>query len=152
MLTGGFFFGIGALLIARVASTNDRGLILNGLFHFDTHDATIFYWCVAAASAALVAIAFMKVLFGLFSNQYLSLSETELSAPRSLLSLENTIVPLSSIVRLELRTIGKLHFLKVYHGSRKLTIEAANLPDHEAFQTICVLLAERHSGIQREHS
>jgi len=74
------FFGAGALLLGHEALTNDRGLILNGIIHFDTQGATIFYWCVAGVSAAFTACGLMATLFGLFSNQSLSLSETEPSS------------------------------------------------------------------------
>jgi hypothetical protein len=146
MLKAGLFFGVGALLLAHEASTNDRGLILNGIIHFDLQGATIFYWCVAAVCAAFAAIGLMATLFGLFSNQSMSLSETELSAPKYLLSLENTIVPLSSIVRLELRGVRNQHFLSVHHREGKLTISAANLPDTDAFGDICARLADYHLG------
>ena len=142
MLMAGFFFAVCAAIFGYRAVTNDRGLILNGIFHFGLQGATTFYWCLAAVSAVFVAIGFTRSMIGLFSNLSLQLSETELSAPRSILSLENTIVPLSSIVRLDLRSMGKLLFLDVHHAQGKLTIAAANLPDQAAFNDVCAHLAE----------
>jgi hypothetical protein len=150
MLRAGFFFGAGALLLAYEAATNDRGLILNGIIHFEMDGATTFYWCAAAVCAAFAAVGFMGILFGLFSNQSLILSDTELSAPKWLLSPDNTVVPLSSIVRLELKSVRTLHFLSVHHRGGKLTIQAANLPDEDAFATICARLADRHLGPLQE--
>jgi hypothetical protein len=92
--------------------------------------------------ALMAVIAFMGVLIGYFSNQYLQLSESELSAPKSILSLANTIIPLSSIVRLKLRTVRDQHFLEVHHQQGKLTIAAVNLPDMAAFNSICGRLAD----------
>jgi hypothetical protein len=141
-----FFFGAGAIIMAFTAMRNDRGLILNGIIHFETQGATIFYWCITAVCAGFAAIGFMGILFGYFSSQFLRLSATELSAPKFILSLENTIVPLSSIIRLELQTIRNLHFLKVHHIQGKLSISAQNLPDAEAFAEVCARLADHHLG------
>lgn len=147
MLIVVIFFGAGALLLAHEALTNDRGLILNGIIHFGMEGATVFYWCVAGVCGAFAAGGLMATLFGLFSNQSVSLSETELSAPKHILSLENTVVPLSNIVRLELQSIRNLHFLNVYHRGGKLTIAEANLPDTVAFGIICEHLAEHRFDV-----
>jgi hypothetical protein len=141
MLTAFLFFGAGALLLANEAMTNDRGLILNGIFHFDVEGATKFYWWATALCGVMAAIGLMNILFGLVSNQRLELSETELSAPKSLFSLSNTIVPLSSITRLELRTVRKQHFLRVHHRKGMLSISAINLPDADVFETLCAHIA-----------
>lgn len=146
MLYGFFFFGAGAILLAHEALTNDRGLILNGIFRFDVDGATTFYWCITALSGAMAALGLMLFLIGLTSNQTLSLSDTELSAPKWLLSPANTIVPLSSIRRLELKSVRNLHFLSVHHARGKLTIQAQQLPDADAFAEICARLADHHLG------
>lgn len=146
MFRGFFFFGAGAVILAFSALTNKKGLVINGIIHLDPQGATTFNWFMAAVCAVFAALAFMLILFGLFSNQFLSLSETELSAPKWLLSPANTIVPFSSIQRLELKSVGKQHFLKVHHTDGELTITAANLPDAAAFEDVCMLLAERHLG------
>lgn len=146
MFRGFFFFGVGAVILAFSALTNKKGLVINGLIHLDPQGATTFNWFMAAICAVFAVLAFMLILFGLFSNQFLSLSETELSAPKWLLSPANTIVPFSSIQRLELKTVGKLHFLAVHHTEGKLTIQAQKLPDQEAFAEVCAHLADHHLG------
>jgi hypothetical protein len=146
MFRGFFFFGAGAVILAFSALTNKKGLVINGLIHLDPQGATTFNWFMAAGCAVFAGLAFMLILFGRFSNQFLSLSETELSAPKWLLSPANTIVPVSSIQRLELKSVGQQHFLKVHHADGTLTITAANLPDAEAFAEVCAQLADLHLG------
>jgi hypothetical protein len=143
MFKGLLLFGAGAFFLGMKASSNDRGVVLQHLIQLGPEGATIFYWCFAAACAVFALAAFMLILFGLFSNQVLSISETELSAPKSLLSPANTIVPLSSILRLELKSVRNQHFLSVYHEDGKLTIASGNLPDTEAFGDVCARLADR---------
>ena len=141
-----FFFGAGAVILAHRTLTNDRGLILNGIFHFDREGATTFYWCITAASAVMAVLGLMLTLIGLTSNQSLSLSDTKLSAPKWLLSPASTIVPLSSILRLELKSVRNLHFLSVHYTGGKLTIQAQKLPDAAAFEEVCARLADHHLG------
>jgi len=51
------FFAVCALVIAEEAATNDRGLILEGIFRFSPHGATVFYWVLAGLSALFVLAA-----------------------------------------------------------------------------------------------
>lgn len=146
MFAAFFFFGAGTIILAHRALTNDRGLVLNGIIHFDIDGATTFYWCITALSGAMAGLGLMLVLIGLTSNQTLSLSDEELSAPKWLLSPSNTIVPLSSILRLELKSVRNLHFLSVHHRGGKLTIQAQKLPDADAFAEVCARLADHHLG------
>jgi hypothetical protein len=146
MLWAFVFFGGCAVIMGYQAQTNALGLILNGIVHLDPEGATVFYWCIAALGAGMALLGLMLTLIGLTSNQLLSLSETELSAPKWLLSPASTIVPVSSIQRLELKSVGKQHFLKVHHTDGTLTITAANLPDAEAFAEVCAQLTDRHLG------
>lgn len=141
-----FFFGAGTVILGYTALTNDRVLILNGIIHFDPEGATTFYWCITALSAGMALLGLMLTLIGLTSNQTLSLSETELSAPKWLLSPANTIVPLSSIRRLELKSVRNLHFLGVQYAGGKLTIQGQKLPDSAAFEEVCARLADHHLG------
>lgn len=136
------FFAACAIGLSMEASTNDRGLVLNGIVHFDTEGATKFYWSVAGAGALMAVVGFTRTLIGLFSNQYLQLSQTELSAPQSMFSPSNTVIPFSSITGVELRTVRNQHFLRIHHREGKLTISAINLPDAAAFDTVCVRLAD----------
>ncbi|WP_395017398.1 hypothetical protein [Dongia sp.] len=144
MYRGFFFFGAGSILLAWTADHNKNGLVLNGIIHLDPHGATLFYWGLTAVCALVAATALMMSLFGLFSSQVLSVSETVLSAPKWLLSPANTVIPLSSITRLELKSVRNQHFLSVHHHEGKLTITAANLPNAEAFGLVCARLADRH--------
>jgi len=146
MLVAFFFFGAGTILLAHRALTNDRGLVLNGIFHFDLDGATTFYWCITALSGGMAGLGLMLTLIGLTSNQTLSLSDAELSAPKWLLSPSNTVVPLSSILRLELKTVHNLHFLGVHHTGGKITIQAQKLPDADAFAEVCARLADHVLG------
>ena len=61
MLVAMAFFGACAAEMAHAAVTNDRGLILDGIFSFSVRGATVFYWCVAAVSMVIVLVAIMAL-------------------------------------------------------------------------------------------
>jgi len=62
--------GFGACLAVFIwkATTNDRGLILNGIIEFSEMGATTFYWVLAFVSFLFVAILLVSLLIGLFGK------------------------------------------------------------------------------------
>jgi hypothetical protein len=50
------FFAVAAIFMASRASTNDRGLIINGIIHLEADGADVFYGVLAALSAAFVIV------------------------------------------------------------------------------------------------
>jgi hypothetical protein len=57
MAVAGLFFGACAIFMSWMASTNDRGLVLNGLLEFGPQGASVFFWMVAALSFLFVLAA-----------------------------------------------------------------------------------------------
>ena len=51
------FFGLGAWVLLDRASTNDRGLIINGLIHLEPGSADVFYAVLGFFSLAFVVLA-----------------------------------------------------------------------------------------------
>ena len=80
-----FFVGC-TLVLANVARTNDRGLILDKVIEFSPEGATIFYWVLTVASALFVLIAIMVIYTGLTTDKEIILTENDITAPRSGLS------------------------------------------------------------------
>ena len=57
MLICGLFFGTCAAVIGQKASTNTKGLILNGIIEFSPSGASTFYWVLTALSILFVLAA-----------------------------------------------------------------------------------------------
>jgi hypothetical protein len=57
MLLCGMFFGLCAAVLGHKASTNTRGLILNGIIEFSPSGASIFYWILTVSSLLFVLVA-----------------------------------------------------------------------------------------------
>lgn len=149
MLLGVLFFGAIAVYAGYSAWTNDRGLIINGLIRLERGGATNFYWGMAAASAAFVAVALPAFLLGLFSSHRVTLTGEEISAPRYAFSRGVTTVKLSDIKDLSVQVVQNYSFLYIQHPGGKLTINGSFLPDKAAFERLCSAIADRTSARTR---
>jgi hypothetical protein len=137
------FFGAIAFFMGREATLNDRGLVINGLIHLGPSGATIFYWCIAAIGAAFVAIGVPALLVGLFSSRRITLTATEISAPKFGFSRAATVVKLANIQHMRVQVVQKQRFLNLLHTNGKLTINESFLPSRAAFEELCAAIASR---------
>jgi len=62
LVLGVLFFGACAAFMFHRSSTNDRGLILNGVIHFDPGGADVFYAVMGLLSSGFVAMAVLGIL------------------------------------------------------------------------------------------
>ena len=143
MALGCIFFGAIAVFMAREAMFNDRGLVLNGLLHLGTTGATIFYGSVAAVSAVFVAIAIPGFIVGLTSPHRVTVTDTEVSAPRFGFSRKVTTVRFADIRDMSLQQVQRQRFLVIVHAGGKLSLIETFLPNREAFDEICLALSDR---------
>jgi hypothetical protein len=146
VLLAAAFFGAIALFMSQEALTNDRGLILNGLIELSVRGATIFYWCIAAIGAAFVAIAVPMFIVGLVSKTVLTVTATDLAAPRSAFSKRATVIRLADIKQIVVQTVQKQRFMKVHHSGGNLSIAQSMLPSAAAFDEIHAALHARSRG------
>jgi hypothetical protein len=141
MALASLFFAAIAAMLAHEAMTNDRGLVLNGIIHFSESGATTFYWCIAALSALFVAVGVPAFFLSLTSSHRLVLTDARVSAPKFGFSREPTVVPLSSIIGLDLQEIHRQRMLHIRHKAGRLTIMQSWLPDKAAFDGFVAALS-----------
>lgn len=137
------FFGACSLGTCGEAITNDRGLILNGIFHFSVQGATAFYWTLCAVCGAFVAFGLLRLTVGFKNEQPLMLTATHIIVPPVEFSREPKAVDLTDIKRMTVSTVYGQRFLNVFHNGGKLTIAQSLLPDPAAFDQLCSSLARR---------
>jgi hypothetical protein len=80
-------------------------------------------------------------ILGVFSSHRLTLTATDISAPRFGFSRHVTVVPRADIQRLDMQTVRRHRFLNIHHSKGKLTISQSYLPDAAAFEKVCSVLA-----------
>lgn len=135
-----FFGAIAALMIVQ-ATSNDRGLVVNGVVHLASRGATVFFWGMAAVCGLFVAVGIPAVWVSLFGAHRLVLTAEGLSAPRSGLSRKATVVPLGSITGLDVQVIQGQRMLNIRHAAGKLTVMQSWLPNEAAFDELLGALA-----------
>lgn len=149
MAAASAFFGAGALFMGHEAIVNDRGLVINGLIHLGPDGATVFYWCIAALCAAFVAVGIPAFIVGLLSSHRVTLTATEISAPRFGFSRTPTVVKLMDVQNVNLQVVQKQRFLNIYHPSGKLTITESYLPSRAVFEELCSAIVSRAPGLPK---
>ena len=149
MLAGIGLFGAGAGEMAYEALTNDRGLILNGIFTFLVHGATIFYWCVAAVCMLFVLVAIFALARSWATPGVLRLTSTELLLPPNVFVRKPIAIRLSGITGINVHTMYKERFIYVYHAGGKASVNQSMLPNSEAFDRLFTALTAKVRGKSR---
>jgi hypothetical protein len=134
-------FGCGAYFARQEALTNSRGLILDHIFYFDVHGATIFYWIMTALSASFVPLGLIIIISSITSSAVLRLTETNLHVPPGIFQRSRAI-PFSAIFRIRLIQVKRQHCLEIQSESKKIFIKKDLLP-FGAFEQVCTIVAER---------
>ena len=114
------FFGLCACVLAWKATTNDRGLILNGLIYFSQAGATTFYWVLAALSTVFVAAAIWIVASTLIVGvPDIALTDQAISIPAGFPIKRPLSIPFAEITGLSRSEISGQQFLVLHTKSKK---------------------------------
>jgi hypothetical protein len=142
MLVAALFFSACLVTSWHVVKTNDGPLTILGM-PLSVAGARLLFEGVGVASAIFVAVGIPAFLVGLFSSHYLTLTPTEISAPKYGFSRRVTIVPLTDIQSIDLQIVRRHRFLNIRHTHGKLTITESFLPNAAAFEQVRSALAAR---------
>ena len=136
MLGAMTFFGACAVGMGYAAITNDRGLILNGIFEFSIEGATIFYWCVASVSILFVIAAIFALIAGMSNPMLVRLTPIDFSAPKHAFAKKPPVLKVSDITQISIQSIQKQRFIYIYTETENLNIAESMLPSSEAFEEL----------------
>ena len=120
------FFGAASIFYVWRAKTNDRGLIINGLFELGTSGATAFFAALAVASGGFVLIGLWALAAHFGEPSYLVLAEGALSIP-SRFGRKPRIVPYASIRDIQLTNVQGQSMLQIATDEGKATVAAIML-------------------------
>ena len=137
------FFGLCAAGLATTAHGNAAGLIIDGLISLDPGQATVFYWVVAAVSAAMTLGGVLGVYRAVTSQHKLVLDGSALRVPKSGLSDRVAVIPYHTIASLSVLEIRNRRFLTVTHAGGRVHIAEGMLPGHDALEKVGQVLQER---------
>jgi hypothetical protein len=125
LLLSALFFAVCAAVLAYRAHTNDRGLILNGILHFEPGGADVFYAVLAILSGAFCAFGVLAAArFALLKEFRIVLGARSITLPsmRPLQGAREVTVPLDRIEAVELQPPAKPITLVIREDDRSHSI------------------------------
>lgn len=125
-----------AVLMAKFALDNDRGMIIDGLIRLDRGAATVFLWGVAGIMAMGLPVALAGLARSFGTAQQVVLDRHAMSAPKSGFSRRIETVRYAEISGLRLTQVRSQHFLELRHPRGKVAIASAMLPSEDDFDTL----------------
>jgi hypothetical protein len=143
VILGGLMFGGASYFFIDTAIHNDRGLIINHIIPLDTHDATIFYWVLAALSVGFVIVLIMALIRRYSDPKFLELDETCITLPHGMLQRELSRIDYCNIVGLSETKVSRQTLLHLHTRERKYTLAASLLPNKKLYEEIRDFLATR---------
>jgi hypothetical protein len=146
ILGAGGFFAVCAVVLAYEAATNERGLIVNGILHFDPDGATTFYQVLAGLSLCFVLASIALAVQRTVMPQRLLFGDASMTVPVSRWSRETQTIAYRDVRRITMQRVSGQIFLHVHHPRGKFVIVASMLPSSRDFAQVRDLLQERCGG------
>jgi hypothetical protein len=132
--TRALLFGAGALFMAYMGLTNDRGLILF-VIPLSQANATIAYWVFAGLAACICAVDSINVERRGHLRQRIALTKDGLLVPKSQWTEEEQKIPYESILKLT-PFDGPDSLVIIRHQMGEFTLRLDMLPDERAYAEI----------------
>jgi hypothetical protein len=143
MVLSGLFVAICAVVLARVAQSNDRGVIINHLITLDTGQATIFYWVLSAVSVAFVVAAISGVIRSLRAPREVMVDARGVTVP---VRGGPATIAFADITDLRIQRVQSQKFLIIHHCGGKATITRSLMPSNADFDTLVEAITARCGG------
>ncbi|MDI3285370.1 hypothetical protein [Polyangium sp. 15x6] len=145
LVPGFVLFGACAAFFFHRSSVNDRGLILNGILHFDPDGADAFYAVLGVLSVGMSVMALLGIVRFLQIETFeLVLSAKSLSLPVGRpMSMRVITVPVRDIVSVGLQPPGRPKSIVVQVQDNVYWIPGSWLPKEWTVQDLNAALVER---------
>lgn len=143
IFSAGTFFGLCTAVAVWAAVTNDRGLIINGIIELSPNGATIFWWCVAAASMAFVLGAGFLIYSRLTTNHRIALTPSCLLVPLPRHSREEAFIPFAEVTQIQPQDVNGARFLTLYYSGMRFTLVESWMPSKSDFEELSKIIHER---------
>lgn len=151
LLLGALFFAVCAAVLTHRAQTNDRGLILNGIIHFEPGGADVFYAVLAILSGAFCALGVLVAArFAALEEFRIIVGPRSITLPsmHPLRGAREVTVPLDRIESVELHPPAKPITLVIREDDRSHSIPQRWLPKGLSADEVAGAIIERVRGAQ----
>ena len=141
--------GLGAGILIYFATTNDRGLILNGIITLSRGQATLFYWVMAGVNGWLAVMALVSLTGGVASRDHIiRLTAGELTAPKGFFLRRPVTLPLHAISKMRVHSANGTRYLNLKTTRGRLNVSRREI-GAAAFEALQSALDDRLRGAYR---
>jgi len=142
------FFGACAAVIGQEASTNTKGLILNGIIEFSPSSASVFYWVLALLSALFVLEGGWTLLTTFIQGvPDVVLTDDAISFPVGFPIKRAFSLPYSQVTELSQREFRRQRFLILHTATKQHHIFMNWLGSRDAEAALLQALAQRLAAV-----
>jgi hypothetical protein len=148
MLLCCLFFGACAAVIGQKASTNTKGLILNGIIEFSPSSASVFYWVLAVLSVLFVVAGGWTLLTTFIHGvPDIVLTDDAISFPVGFPIKRAFTLPYSQITGLSQSEVSGQRFLMLHTATKKHQIVLNWLGSRDAEAALPQAVAQRLAAV-----
>ncbi len=143
MAFGVLLFGACGVWGYQMATTNDRGLVVDGLIRLDVGLATVFLWGIFIAAVAMTVVGLLAVVKGMTSTHSLVMDDTTIRFPKWGLGNRIVTIRYADIVAMNILKVKSTRMLMIKYAGGSASIGQGMLPSPDIFNKVCDTLAER---------
>jgi uncharacterized membrane protein len=140
---GILFFVLCTYFLAKKASNNSQGLILNHIIEFSASGATNFYWALTFCSVIFVTLGAFLLIQSIFNSSTIKLTSQSMIAPTNGLRTKLVEIPYSSIQRIQIQSVQKQKFLHIFYLGGKHSLIQARFRNNEEFEMLINTISSR---------
>ena len=146
------FFGACAAVLGWKAATNDRGMILNGIFTFSEEGASIFYWILSALSLGFVLIGILLTIQRAMGSVDLEITSSAIRIPHGFIKKTTSEVNLKDVTGFSETEVQGQRFFYLYTPGKKYCLNRALMPSKEAYEEAKALVSSAVAALNKDNS
>lgn len=152
LVAGTLFFGVGTIVSACIAATNDKGVVIEGIIKLGVNGATIFYWILTAMSAAIVSFVLYAAFRKSTNPRHLVVSHDCIKVPGPVWSDYNRTILVEDIQRVSVIQRRHSRTLRIHSSSaQSVDIQDILLPQNSDLDEIRTAVSHGASSAQQRH-
>ncbi|MBC3875483.1 hypothetical protein [Undibacterium flavidum] len=138
-------FALLSYLSINDAIHNDRGLVINNIFHFSRRGATVLYSFFALCFTLIFFISIIFFYTNITTKKEIYVFDSQVNLPKSAFSSEMISIKYKHILSLKMRTLEKQRSLLIEHINGTTVISEEMLENKAAFEKLTHYLAVYNS-------
>lgn len=138
-------FALLSYLSINDAIHNDRGLVINNIFHFSRRGATVLYSFFGLCFTLIFFISIIFFYTNITTKKEIFVFDSQINLPKSAFSSKMISIKYKHVLSLKMRTLEKQRSLLIEHINGTTVISEEMLENKDAFEKLTHYLAVYNS-------